>query len=232
MTNETKIKLEKAAKFSLSKRHLIFFLVLLALIACAILRSSIATRLDSFTLDEAWHIAAGVAYVQTGDFRLNPEHPPLVKLWTGAFVSDVYQLSPYRKLQDKSDERNFVQDGVYLNNDSDMIQSRSRMAMFALNGLLLFLFAVAARRVFGDIIALAATAFLAIDPTVAAHLPVVMTDLPVALLSTTAVLLAVAAFRSWRTVDLIFAALALGLALSAKHSAVITQCWQLRLSES
>ncbi len=161
--------------------------------------------------------------MKTGDFRLNPEHPPLVKLWTGAFVSGFgYQLSPYRTLQDKADERKFVEEDVYLNNDPDLIQSRARMAMFALNGLLLLLFALAARRVFGDIIALAATAFLVIDPTIAAHLPVVMTDLPVALLSTTAVLFAVAAFRSWRIVDLIFAALALGLALSAKHSAVVT----------
>ena len=205
------------------KRHLIFLLALLALISGAIARSSIATRLDSFTIDEGYHIGAGVAYVRTGDFRLNPEHPPLVKLWTGAFVSRLgYQLSPYRTLQDKGDERKFVEEDVYLRNDPEMIQSRSRTAMFALNGLLLFLFATAAWRVFGDIIALAATAYLVIDPTVAAHLPVVMTDLPVALLSTTAILLAVAAFRSWRAVDLILAAVALGLALSAKHSAVIT----------
>jgi tetratricopeptide (TPR) repeat protein len=213
----------KTAKFSLSKRHLIFFLVLLGLIGFAVVRSSVATRLDSFTIDEAYHIGAGAAYVQTGDFRLNPEHPPLVKLWVGAFVSSFgYQLSPYRTLQDKADERKFVEEDVYLNNDPDVIQSRSRMAMFALNGLLLFLFAVAARRVFGGVIALAATAFLVIDPTVAAHFPVVMTDLPVALLSTIAVLLAVVAFKTWRTVDLIYAAVTLGLALSAKHSAVIT----------
>ncbi len=223
MKIENKIKVDKAAKFSLSKRHLIFFLVLFALVGCAVVRSSIATRLDSFTIDEAYHIGAGVAYVQTGDFRLNPEHPPLVKLWTGVFVSSLgYGLSPYRTLQDKADERKFVEEDVYLNNDPDLIQSRSRTAMFALNSLLLLLFAVAARRVFGDMIALAATAFLVIDPTVAAHLPVVMTDLPVALLSTAAVLFALAAFRSWRAVDLVFAALALGLALSMKHSAVIT----------
>ena len=222
MENENNIKAEKAVKFSLTKRHLIFFLVLFALIGCAVLRSSIATRLDSFTFDEAYHIGAGAAYVKTGDFRLNPEHPPLVKLWTGAFVAGVCELSPYRTVQDKNDERNFVEEDVYNNNDPDLIQSRSRMAMFALNGLLLFLFALAARRVFGDVIALAATAFLVIDPTVAAHLPVVMTDLPVALASTTAVLLAVQAFRSWRAVDLILAAIALGLALSSKHSAALT----------
>ena len=204
-------------------RNLVFLLVLLALIGGAITRSSVATRRDSFTFDEAYHIGAGAAYVKTGDFRLNPEHPPLVKLWVGAYVSsEGFALSPYRAFQDKSDERGFVETDVYFKNDPDEVQRRARTAMFALNGLLLFLFAVAARRLFGDFLALAATAFLAIDPTVAAHLPVMMTDLPVALLSTTAVLFAVQAFRSWQTIDLLLAAAALGLALSAKHSAVVT----------
>src|SRR3974390_2027870 len=58
--------------------------VLLLLIAAAIMRSAIATRLDGFTIDEAYHIGAGVSYVRLGDFRINPEHPPLVKLWIGS----------------------------------------------------------------------------------------------------------------------------------------------------
>lgn len=213
----------KTTESAWRKRHLFFFLALLALVGCAVVRSSIATRLDSFTIDEAYHLGAGVAYVRTGDFRLNPEQPPLIKLWTGAFVSAFgYHLSPYRTLHDKGDERNFVEEDVYLNNNPDVVQSRSRIAMFGLNGLLLVLFGVTLRRVFGEIIALGATAFLVIDPTVAAHLPVVMTDLPVALLSTTAVLLAVTAFRSWCKVDLVYVAIVLGLALSAKHSAILT----------
>lgn len=212
---------ETKTQVSFTKKHLTFFLILFALTGAAVVRSSITTGLDSFTFDEAYHIGAGAVYVKTGDFRLNPEHPPLTKLWVGTFVADVYQMSDFRVLQDKNDERKFVEKDVYNNSDADLIQSRSRAAMFALNGLLLFLFALAARRVFGDVIALAAIGFLVIDPTIAAHLPVVMTDLPVALTSATAVLMAVQAFRSWRAVDLIFASLALGLALSAKHSAVI-----------
>ncbi|MBI2984471.1 MAG: glycosyltransferase family 39 protein [Candidatus Kerfeldbacteria bacterium] len=35
---------------------------------------------DSQTTDEAVHLAAGVSYWRTGDWRLNPEHPPLTKL--------------------------------------------------------------------------------------------------------------------------------------------------------
>ena len=54
--------------------------------------------------------------------------------------------------------------------------------MWILNSLFLLLFAFALRRTFGAIVALGTLLFLAIDPTVAAHLPVVMTDLPIALL--------------------------------------------------
>lgn len=187
------------------------------------MRSNIATGLDSFTFDEAYHIGSGASYLQTGDFRLNPEHPPLVKLWVGAIVSEQgFQLMPFRAFQDKKDEREFVETDVYFDNDPDLIQYRARTAMFILNGLLLFLFALAAKRLFGDVIALTAVLFLAIDPTIAAHLPVVMTDLPVALLSSTAVLCAVTAFRSWRLTDFIYTSFTLGLALSTKHSAVIT----------
>jgi hypothetical protein len=44
--------------------------LLLLLVAAAILRSTFATRLDGFTIDEAYHIAAGVSYVRLGDFAL------------------------------------------------------------------------------------------------------------------------------------------------------------------
>ncbi|MEO8574873.1 MAG: hypothetical protein ABI481_12985 [Pyrinomonadaceae bacterium] len=204
------------------KRRLIFLVVVIALIAAAIIRSSITTSLDSFTYDEAYHVGAGVAYVRTGDFRLNPEQPPLTKLWVGAYVSLFgYQLSPYRTFSDKEDERDFVEQDAYFHNDPFALQARARVAMFALNGILMLLLALAAWRIFGEIVAAGLTLFLAIDPTVAAHMPVVMTDLPIALTSGIAVLTAAKTFQSWRILDAIFAALGLGLALSAKHSGII-----------
>src|ERR1044071_1306897 len=36
---------------------------------------------ESETRDEATHLAAGYSYWQTGDFRLNVEHPPFSKLF-------------------------------------------------------------------------------------------------------------------------------------------------------
>jgi hypothetical protein len=190
---------------------------LAALALCAAIRSAVATRLDGFTLDEAYHVTAGVAYARTGDYRLNPEHPPLTKLWVGAWLTDEsFQLPPFRALQDKPDERDFTNEAVFLKNDPDRVQRRVRAAMLTLHALLLFAFALAAWRALGRAVAFAALAYLVIDPTVAAHLPVVMTDLSVALLATTALLLSVLAFRSWRAVDLTLASLALGLALGSQ----------------
>lgn len=200
----------------------LFTLILLLLVGAAILRSALATRLDGFTIDEPYHIAAGVSYIRYGDFRINPEHPPLVKLWAGSFVSLAgFHLSSIRPFSDKADERNFTEEDVYLNNNFDLVQHHARIAMWTLNGLLLAFFALAVRRTFGAGVALGTLLVLTIDPTVAAHLPVVMTDLPVSLLSATAVVLAVSAFRVWAWKDLLLCSLALGLALATKHSAPI-----------
>src|SRR5690349_18469501 len=199
-----------------------FILLVLLVVGGAILRSAIATRLDDFTFDEAYHIAAGASYVQRCDFRINPEHPPLVKLWVGSLMSATgFHLSPFREFHDKFDERTFAEEDVFFHNDPDSVQRRSRIAMWTLNGLLLIALALALRRSFGPIVALGTALFLAIDPTVAAHLPVVMTDLPVALLSGIAVALATRAFRFWDGPDLVLCSVALGFALGTKHSAPV-----------
>ncbi len=203
-------------------RKQLFVVVTLLIVCGAIFRSAVATRLDGFTLDEAYHIAAGVSYVREMDFRINPEHPPLVKLWVGSFISSTgFHLSSLRPFADKSDERAFTEQDVYLHNDFNSVQRRARIAMWTLNGLLLSLFAFAVRRVFGFGVAIGTLLFLAIDPTVAAHLPVVMTDLPVSLLSATAVVLAARAFYAWAWGYLIACSIVLGVALAAKHSAPV-----------
>jgi hypothetical protein len=204
-----------------ARQHL-FVVVTLLIICGAIFRSAVATRLDGFTLDEAYHIAAGVSYVRDNDFRINPEHPPLVKLWVGSFISSTgFRLSSLRPFADKYDERAFAEQDVYLHNDFNSVQRRARIAMWTLNGLLLTLFAFAVRRVFGFGEAIGALLFLAIDPTVAAHLPVVMTDLPVSLLLAISVVLAARAFYGWSWGDVVACSIALGLAVATKHSAPV-----------
>jgi hypothetical protein len=203
-------------------RPTLFWLLLAAILGGGILRSVVATRLDDLMMDENYHIVAGASYVQRADFRINPEHPPLVKLWVGSFVSAAgFHLDSFREFHDKGDERDFVDDDFYLHNDPDLIQRTAHIAMWIFNGILLVFFGVAVRRLLGPLAALGGLLFLVIDPTVAAHLPLVLTDLPVALLTGTAVVFAALAFREWRWLDVLSGSTALGLALATKHSAPV-----------
>lgn len=69
----------EAAPHRVLGSSVLIWAAIVILIALAVVRSAVATKTDGFTVDEAWHIAAGVSYVRTATFALNPEHPPLVK---------------------------------------------------------------------------------------------------------------------------------------------------------
>jgi len=58
----------------------VFTLVITCILAILAFSSSAG---DSLTMDESPHIASAYSYVSTGDYRLNPEHPPLLKLLSG-----------------------------------------------------------------------------------------------------------------------------------------------------
>lgn len=192
--------------------------MLLALLAVG--RSAVGTRLDSLTVDEPWHIIAGTTYVRGGGFHLNPEHPPLVKLWVGAAMPDSLKLRPAKPLSEKSQEREWVEQTFFFDNDARELQQRARAAMWALHAVLLVMLGLLLWRAFGLAWALGSLAFLAIEPTVAAHMPVVMTDLPLALTLVMAAIASGLLAATWRWPWVIVCGLAMGLALVAKHSAL------------
>ena len=51
-----------------------------ALLAILLLQLALTIRTESITWDEDDHLYAGYMSLKTGDFGLNPEHPPLVKM--------------------------------------------------------------------------------------------------------------------------------------------------------
>lgn len=61
------------------KKIAILFLIPIALISLGFLFIFLSIRPMSLTMDELAHIPAGFSYLYAKDFRLNPEHPPLVK---------------------------------------------------------------------------------------------------------------------------------------------------------
>ena len=193
-------------------------IVLLSLLS--VVRSSVGTRLDSLTVDEPWHIIAGTTYVRGGGFHLNPEHPPLVKLWVGAAMPDNLRLRPPVRLREKAQEREWVEKTFFFDNDSRALQQRARIAMWSLHGLLLVALGLLLWRAVGLPWATGTLAFLAIEPTVAAHMPVVMTDLPLALTLMIAAVAGGLLAATWRWPWAIAAGVTMGIALVTKHSAL------------
>lgn len=196
------------------------FAFVAGLVLFSIVRALVATRTDAFTIDEPWHIIAGASHLRNSDYRLNPEQPPLVKLVAASSVPGLV-LPPLPPVAGKVGERRFIDDVMFLNNDADAIQGRVRIAMGILNGLLLTLLAAAIWRMFGPLVACGALTFLAIDPSIAANIPVVMTDLPIALAGTSAVLFSVAALAKRRPADLVLAIVSFAMAMGSKHSGPI-----------
>lgn len=196
------------------------FVLVVLLSLLAVWRSAIGTAQDGFSIDEAWHIVAGTSYARGEGYHLNPEHPPLVKRWVGAWMPDSFKLRPPKPLKEKEEERRWVQETMYQDNVPAAAQAVSRPAMWTLNGLLLCVLGLLLWRVFGLAWAAGTLAFLALEPTVAAHMPVVMTDLPLGLTLAIAALCTGLLATTWRWRWAVATGLAMGLALTAKHSAL------------
>ncbi len=197
-----------------------FFALMLLIIVCGVARSWWATALDGFTIDEAYHIAAGANYFRFHDFRVNPEHPPLVKLIAGATASPSFlHLAPPPHLEEKEQEREYTETAIYINSDARVIQRRARITMFAFHSLLFAILALLLHRLFNPAVALASLGVLLLDPTVAAHMPVVMTDLPLALFGAISVAFSVLVLRDGRWSDSLWLGISIGLLLATKHSA-------------
>lgn len=196
-----------------------FAIVALLLSAMAWMLVS-SVRGESQTWDEAIHLAAGYSYWKTGDYRMNPEHPPLGKLLNAIpllWLNPPLPLNhPYWR---ETDEFKFGLQFLYYGPDSPKnILFSARMVTVALTLLLGLCLVLWARRYFSDGVALAVLAFFCFDPTVIAHGRYVTTDLVMALTS----FLAAVAWLSWLELGgrrrLLVAGIALGLAMASKYS--------------
>src|SRR3989338_6529100 len=61
----------------MTKRIALFFA--LALVVFSVFLAITSVWNDSVIVDEVPHVGAGYSYLTKGDYRLNPEHPPLAK---------------------------------------------------------------------------------------------------------------------------------------------------------
>ena len=195
-----------------------------ALVALFVLRADHVARNTSQTFDEGAFFVTGVSYWRTGDFRLNPDHPPLLKLLWAVPVtlrSDV----PFQPDPDAWEHRDHwrVADGFLYDGPVDHFELllAGRRVNIALAALLVALIGWWAHRLWGPGAGLLACALAATDPNLAAYAPILSMDLGLALFATAT------AYALWEYVEsdspgwFCAAGVFLGLALATKFTAVL-----------
>ena len=138
---------------------------------------------DSFIVDEIPHVGAGYSYVAKNDFRLNPEHPPLVKDLAGLalLTLDLNQSAFGTRFwnTDINGQWEFGRNLIFSSgNDAILITRAAKLPMllfFILSAVIIFHWT---RKLYGDKAALLATALFSFSPTVVAHSRFVTTDIP------------------------------------------------------
>ena len=135
-----------------------------ALLAVLVLQLAFSIRQQSITWDEDDHVYSGYMSLKTGDFGLNPEHPPLVKMLAALpLLSMDLKVPPLQRREFKHEAFFNGKDFVF-GNDADTLLFRARMAASLLTVLLAVLVFCAAREMFGLAAGFFALALLVFDP--------------------------------------------------------------------
>ncbi len=205
-------------------KHIPWFLVGLMILASFILMLNASSQ-ESATMDELAHIPAGYGYVKYLDFRLNPEHPPLVKAIAAIPLLFQNLKFPVEGSAWQNDVNGQWQAGAQFlyesGNDADKIIQWSRLGPMLLTILLIFFIYAWAKELIGRWWALLPTFLFGLSPTVLAHGHYVATDLAAALGIFIASYYFIKFLLEPSRRHLIFSGLAFGIAQSMKFSAVL-----------
>src|ERR1700743_1403169 len=193
----------------------------LALLLILALEMFLSARLESQTFDEPAHLYAGYSYLLHSDFGINPEHPPLVKLVASLplLISQPRCPPPpnvfFRAASAISGKTLLSDSGA----QTTLAHARIAVSVFVF--LLAVLVFLAAREMFGDGAALLALLLYVFDPTILANGPLITTDIGVTFCLFAAVYALYRYVKRPSLLRLGLCALAAGLSLAAKHSAIL-----------
>jgi hypothetical protein len=205
----------------------------LAEVACAALLFVLALNMfaaishKGITNDEIVHIPAGYYHLVAGDFQLNNEHPPLIKMWaalpllfiqpqeappTAAEKEGVFNGLTW-SYEHRFWQANLTQSGRIL------FWTRAMMIVLTLGlGTLIFAYA---RSLFGSRAGVLAVALYTLEPTVLAHGRLVHTDLPAAFAFLLFFFVLKIYLQTRTTRNALLLGLAAGLALLTKFSMIV-----------
>lgn len=181
---------------------------------------------DAATFDEIAHIPAGYSYLTQRDFRLNPEHPPLIKDLTALpllflnlnFPTDIPEWS------ERIEDRQWDMGKIFLygaGNNPEQILRFSRFPVMLLAILFGWLLFDWARKNYGNKVGLLTLFFYALSPTVIAHSRYVTTDLGASLGFFVALVSFFCFLKKQDTKNIVVSGILLGVAFLLKFSTVI-----------
>ncbi len=186
-----------------------------------------ASLIKSPVFDEPIHIVAGLSYLKTREFKINLQHPPLLKeigalpllilgvRWpmtdqAWAAIGDVQDARFRWQLESK----------IIFGSDPDRIMFWSRLPFALLGALLGYLIYAWGRRLLGQTAALGALFLYAFDPTMIGHAYLVTTDVGFAVFGFL-FLFCLWLYLNYRSPGrLLWCGLSLGAALASKFAAI------------
>ena len=180
---------------------------------------------DSAIVDELAHIPAAYSYVHYGDYRLNPEHPPLIKDMAGIPLQFMNLKFPDTIPAWTTDPNGQWEMGwnflYHIGNNANQILFWARLPILLLAIVFGGLFYWFLLKRYGRAVALLSLFFYTLSPNILAHSRLVTTDLGATVFIFIA-LVAYALYAKKPTKTMFWLlALALGVAQLAKFSAVL-----------
>jgi len=178
---------------------------------------------ESLTFDEGDHIFAGYMMWHSGDYGLNPEHPPLVKLvatlpllqqklWVPPLQQRMFKAEAYLDGRDFMERNDGPAHGL-------LFRMRLAAGVFAV-GLSVIVFLMGSK-LFGESTGLLALVLVVFEPNVLANSDLVTTDVGVACFLLATIYCFYRYARQPSVIRLLLTGLAAGLTLSAKHSGIL-----------
>ena len=198
--------------------------------ACVFLALQIpVARAQSATWDEPGHITAGYAMLTAGDYRLDIEHPPLLRLWMALPLVLKAGVYPDLPTIDPVRPESIAFTGpfeaghtfLYKRNDADGLLFAARLMVMALGLLLAGLVYWWVAELSGQRAATVALALLLFEPNLAAHAGLATTDFGVTTFVFGSVFFLWRACRRWSWGNLVATLVLLVLAVFTKFSALI-----------
>ena len=188
-----------------------------------------SVRGESLSWDEGDHIFAGYMSLKTWDFGLNPEHPPLVKMAAALpLLPLALRVPPFQGRWYKTESYMDGRELIYRNGPGDggrysanTIIFRARMCVMPFVLLLALLTFMVGKEMFGTAAGLVAMTLVAFEPTLLAHGPFVTTDATVSCFFLASIYSLYRWVKAPSLPRLLTVGLACGLALAAKHSAIM-----------